>query len=214
MSEIMINIDKHKVKVRPYTLRHLLQVVLARQSKDSEKIKLAYNEIINYCVLSDHKFNSHEYKLLIVKLILISEFQYKPEKDFVCENCQHEFKVEIDQNKIGIDFNGPKELELYKFQKFSIQFKWPDLWADDNKNLMVIQCIDKIIAGDESLEIEDLSNNELDDLLNAITPEHLEKIKKMLLNPVPATVVQCKCPKCDHNHTKVISGFKEFINLL
>lgn len=198
------------VKCKSYTLRDLVKISLTKTASDSEPLKKIYSEILSKCVLSDTKFNKHESELLLIHLIAQSESEDCPKLEYTCE-CGKTKKVNLNLNHISID-NLDTPLIL-KLKNFSIKFKWPDLWADDDIASMIAKSIEAIYVGDERIELDDLTDTELNDLYSAITDEHIDYINKMLTAPVPVLGVPVKC-ECGKTSVEKLIGFKAFMDVI
>lgn len=207
-----VDLGNKRVNCKTYSLREYLQVIFSKNSHSSDLIKKAYSDIIKNNVEGDG-FNKHESELLLLNLILHSEHENEPKLKYVC-SCDHEFETIIKPQYIQIDYDKSDINIPYKFTNFSIKFKWPDLWDDDNITLMIAKCIEYIYVGDERIKVSDLSDAELDDLYDAIQPEDIEKIKNILLKPKVVAGVPVKCPKCGKTEVKVLKGFKEIESVI
>ena len=207
-----VKTDSGLIKCKAFTLKEYLNLIIAKSNSNSDLMKLAYNEIIKNNTNATN-LSKHDAELILVNLIIKSEYENSVYKDYVCE-CGNEIKVEIDPSKIRVDYDGKNINDLYPFDKFKLLFKWPELWSDDNIADMIVRCIDSIFVGDERIKLDDLSEEELDDLYELLTLDEIEKIKDFLLAPQISLIVSFKCDKCGKRHTKTIKGLKSFLEII
>lgn len=207
-----VRLDGKTIECKPYTLRDYVALNLSKTTGTVELMKQTYSRILAEST-GGQKLNKHESELALVNIIARSEHFEETMLDYECE-CGFEFKTKVNIAHATVDYNDSDISKLYKFKNFSIALKWPDLWADDDVTSMIVNAIDAIYVGDERIEINDLSDAELDDLFNAITEDDINYIKKILLAPKVSLGVPVKCPNCGKLHAHQIIGFKEFVDIL
>ncbi len=200
-----VSIGSKTFKCRAFTLGEYKDLMKA---KADGNIKDTVLDILNKCT-NARNLTKQESEMLLVKLWAHSTGEVNINTVYTCE-CEKEILVPINMNYIQLD---DVQDIIYDFKNFKIKFKYPKIFEDSNKALMVASCIDYIIVGDEKLKVDDLTEQELSDLYTAITTEDMIKISDMLVNPTiyMAIPIQCECGK---SHIKVIKGLKEFFRLL
>lgn len=198
-------IGEKVIPCRAFTLREYKQIL---ESKYNGTLKEKILEVINNCC-DCSGLNKQEMELLIVKLWANSMGEVNIEADWPCD-CGKPVRVSLNMNHTQITDH---EDIYYDFGQFKIKFKYPEIFCNENKAVVISSCIDYIIVGNENLKIDDLTSNEIDDLYNNITLEDVEKIYSALMGPTIylATPINCECGKT-HIHT--IKGLKEFFKLL
>ena len=207
-----VSIGDEKIECNSFSLNDYTKLLFARSSEDSRLIKHWMNEILKtHTTMID--FTKHKAELVIVHLIAKSLNEKIPVQEYVCE-CGNEIETPININQTYIDYNKSNEKLVYAFKNFKIKLKYPQLFEDDNVADMLIKSIEAVYVSEERIELDDLSENELNDLYNAILPSDMDNIANILLEPKVKLGVSISCKKCGKNHVHAITGFKEFIRIL
>lgn len=205
-----VKLPGRTIKCSSYNLNDFIKLNLSKTVDGSELLKRTYSDIIHKCT-NGEVMNKHESEFALIHIIAKSEHEDSVLVEYTCE-CGDISNVNLNLDHISID-GIDSNLQL-KLKTFNISFNWPNLWADDDIAKMIVDSIDAIYVGSERIELDDLSETELNDLYTAISEEHINYIKKMLLAPTPVLGVPIKCKSCGKSHIKKISGFKEFIEIL
>ncbi|AHY25172.1 baseplate hub [Pectobacterium bacteriophage PM2] len=199
-------INNKEIECRAFTLREYKNLLIAKsEGRLEDAIKKLFKDCTNAKDLP-----KHEAELLLVKLWAHSLGEVNVERIWGCD-CGKEIIVPINLIRAGIDSTDDL---LYVFKDFKIQFKYPGIFEDKNKAVMVASCIEYIITNSgEQLKVDDLSDVELDDLYSAITNVDIDQISDMLTKPKIQLAIPIKC-ECGKDHIHVVSGLKEFFKLL
>lgn len=200
-----LTINGKNISCRAFTLEEYLNLIKAKADKVLDK---TIKQLIKDCT-NAKGLNKQESELLLVNLWAHSLGEVNHTATWVCE-CGNEIDVPINTNRIQIV--GSSDL-LYSLGELRIQFKYPELFDDNDIALMIAKSIDYIIVNGEQIFVDDLSDQEIDDLYSAITTEDVLKIKDMLLKPQIQLAVPISC-KCGKNHVHQITGLKEFFKVI
>lgn len=195
------------VKAQTYTLRDKAKILVSKMNETGDTMKKLYMDLVDAV---EPNLPKHDAELVLVRLIGESENENKLVRPYTCTcgkvhnkaiNLEHLYVSNIDQELI------------YSFPKFKVEFEWPKLWDDDDITMMIVKSIKYIYAGDERLTLDDLTDNEVQDLYNAITEDTINYIKNLLLAPKLTVHVPINC-ECGKNEVHTISGFKEFMEIV
>lgn len=203
--ETRIN-GKH-IQCRAFKLKEYLDLIAAK-AKNNGEVAIVIKDIIKNCT-DAVGLNRQESELLIIKLWAHSIGEVNHEGSWHC-TCGREIPVPINFTFAQID--APEEL-WYSLPGFKIKFKYPELFDDANKAMMIAKCIDYILVNNEQIYFSDLTDNEIDDLYSAITTDDVIKISEMLLKPTVQLSVPISC-ECGESHIHTIKGLKEFFKIM
>lgn len=190
---------------RAFTLREYKDLM---EAKANGTLASVVTRIINDCT-DARNLNKQESELLLVKLWAHSIGEVNTQATWVCP-CGKELSIPVNLTHAQVD--SPEEL-VRDFGAFKIKFRYPKFFEDKEQTKMIVQCIDYIIVGNERLKVDDLTEQELQDLYNAITYDDIKAITEMLLKPTIYLAVPISC-ECGNKHIHVIKGLKEFFRLL
>lgn len=201
-----VNVAGKTINCRAFTLREYKDLLKAKLDND---IANCIVQLINKCTDAKN-LNKQESELLIIKLWAHSLGEVNHEHTYVC-SCGKEQQVALNFNHVQIDT--PDEEMIWDFLNFKVKFKYPEIFDDSNIASMVAKCIEFIDVDGSIIQIDDLSDVELEDLYGAISSESLKNISAMLLKPKVVLAVPISC-ECGESTVHVIKGLKEFFKLL
>lgn len=201
-----VRIGSRDINCRAFTLREYKDLLTA---KVNHRLEDEIKTLIKKCTDAP-EMSRQESELLLVKLWASSLGEVNHEHTYVCE-CGLEQQVPL--NFMHASFEDPEDL-LYPLGPFKIKFKYPKLFEDKNKAIMVANCIEYIITHTgEQLSVDDLTEAEIDELYSAITVDDIEKISEMLLRPQIQMAVPISC-SCGKSSVHIIKGLKDFFKLI
>lgn len=188
--EITIPSTEKKAKIRPFTVKEEKILLLAQESDDFDQVILSIKQIVGNCLqeidVDDLAMFDIEYLLLNIRARSVNniiEFKIRdPESE-------EEIDVSLDINNIEIKRNEEHDKNIEVDSNVSLIMKYPSL--DQAKMAMsapegkeneamfnvMIQCIDKVVNGDEVLTLKDFSDEEIQDFVESMSSTTLKKIE-------------------------------------
>lgn len=206
---------KEKIKYYPFSVRDEQQLLVAKESKDTEQIFNAIADVFTNCIpgIDVSKLSSYDIEFLFIQLRARSIGEIV-ELEFICE-CNKRNKLTIPLLDIEVDFSknsnslvhiGEDEetnhklyLEL-KYPTFDIALKLKDKSGTFLDNLLIKECIVRIIDEQNNV-ITDMSECSLEDFNVWYKDLHIrtqhEIYEFILSTPIVryATTIECKCGK-------------------
>lgn len=201
-----VKIKNKTIKCRAFTLREYKDLL---QAKLEDRIESFINELILNCT-DARDLNKQESELLVINLWAHSLAEVNIEREWTC-SCSRTQVVPMTLTRASLG----KEPEVVRdFGNFKIVFRYPKLFEDKNRAIMVASCIDYILtSGGEKLLLTDLSDHELDDLYSIITEKDIKEIYDELTAPKPILAIPISC-ECGEHTVHVIEGLKEFFKVM
>lgn len=188
--ELTIPSTKEKVKYRPFTVKEEKILLIAQESKDVDQVILSIKQIINNCIegLNVDKLAMFDLEYILINLRARSvnnmiEFKIKD------EDTGEEVDIELDIDDIQIkEFDGhTKVIDLengvalgMKYPHIEQLSKLKDVKEEDHANAifdMMMDCIETVIQDDEVYKLEDFTKTEVDEFLNDLTTEHINRLR-------------------------------------
>ncbi|WJZ28090.1 baseplate hub [Serratia phage 92A1] len=204
MDTFKLNIDDQIITCRTFTLDEYSELLAA---KANGTLNQAILSLFAACVKSPVALNKHQSELVLINLWARSIAQ-EHIKTWVCK-CGKEHPVKLDFSQAYIP---DTELPTYRIGNAVLNLRYPKLFEDSNKFDMVTSCIEGISIGSENLTLEELTTQEQDELVQAITLEIASEIADLLTKPKPIMGVPITC-ECGEHSVHVIEGLKNFFRL-
>lgn len=209
-----------KVKFRPFLVKEEKVLLMAKESKDPEEIRLAIRQIINNCALEPLDVDSlplFDVEMAFLKLRAKSV----GESVKLVFNCQNEVEgvpcntdTDYAMNLENVQFEIPEghDPKVMITDTIGCKLKYPTLSLTMNIEegeetfvivlRMVMQNIEYIFDADSVYKPEDTPEAELMEFLENLSPENLTQIQNFF-NTSPKVVLKDKvtCKKCGFEHT-------------
>jgi hypothetical protein len=185
--KVVIPSTKHEVSIRPFTVQEEKVLMMAKAADSAEDIVSAVKQVIQNCIIEPvnvDKLATFDIEYLFIKLRSksvgeIVDLEYTDEET----GEVYKFKVNLEDIKIKYDPNHSNKLQL--FEDVGIVMRYPTLEevklvesnADQQEAVfdMIKKCIDKIY--DDNNVYDDYTDKELDDFINSLPMDGMEKIK-------------------------------------
>ena len=196
MFDFVIPSTKKKIKIRPMLVKEEKILLIAKESKENGDILNAIKQVVNNCIIDSDididKLPIFDLEYLFIKIRSISvsnitKVSYKDNED----NKVYDFDVDLD--KIKVIFPETIEKRIMISDDTGIVLKYPDasLYSDDiflNNSetevfeMMALNCIEKIFAGDEIHVPKDYTKAELMEFLENMDIISFNKFREFTSN--------------------------------
>lgn len=225
----VLSLDK-KVKFRPFLVKEEKLLLMAKESKDSAEIKRTIYQIINNCLLEEvdiDKLPIFDIEMIFLNLRARSvgesvklSFNCKHKNDETGEVCNTDTPYVLEIDKITYSMNKDVTNVVKLTDETGIKLMYPTLPTSNVEEgaelfeavlQLIAQNVEYIYDKDSVYKSEDISEDELLDFLENLSPEHLEKINYFFKN-TPRVVVKdsIKCRKCNYIHELEVDGVYDF----
>ena len=188
--ELTLPSNNKKINYRPFTVKEEKILLTAQQSKDSDQIIIAINQIVNNCIID---YNIDNLSLFDLEYILINirarsvdnSVEFEIEDPDTKENVKlilnlDQVKVYRDEkhtNQIKIDDTYTLFLKYPNINDFSDILKKEDLSFDESYNIL-ISCIDKLASEDEVFNFKDFTKKQVDEFIESLHSDITKRIKE------------------------------------
>jgi hypothetical protein len=187
--ELTIPSTKATLKYRPFLVKEEKILLLAQGSTKSKDLILAVKQIVNNCILEgDINIDSTptfdlEYIFLKLRANSVSDIA----KFNMTEDDGEESKVEIDLNEVEVQHTENHTNMVALGNNVSLEMKYPSYTTLSNIKSeeavdvtfeMIEMCIDKVVQGEEVMELKDFSKAEVKEFLDSLTSQNFRDIQK------------------------------------
>tara|TARA_Y100000310_G_scaffold332047_1_gene406841 strand:+ start:12361 stop:13059 length:699 start_codon:yes stop_codon:yes gene_type:complete len=220
--ELTIPSTNEKVTYRPFLVKEEKILLMASSVGEPAEIVRALKQIITNCVISDINVDALatfdlEYIFLQLRKTSIGEtvdVSFNPECG--CET-KIESSIDIDDIEIQHTEGHTDNIVLIENPLLGMKMKYPSmdildsLDTTDQKLMFDIikSCIKHVY--DENEVYADYEDNELDEWLDSLNRNQLEKIQTFFdTMPRLSHDIQYKCSKCEKEQTITLQGLKSF----
>jgi hypothetical protein len=224
--ELTIPSTGKTVIYRPYLVKEQKVLLIALESQDEKQILKAVVDTIDACIYDDIKIESLatfdiEYLFIQIRSKSAGETSKLSLKCFECEVANN---VTIKLNDINIIID-KKTKEIQLTDKYTLVMKYPkyagillNIEREDGDQTMttalfelIILCLDSLRSDDDNLMFDNESKAEIENFLDGLNTEQLEKII-LFVNNLPKLQhdVHYKCTACNHDNKITLRGIQDF----
>ena len=217
--ELEIPSTGRTIKFRPYLVKEEKILMMAAETQDGSQMMSAILDTIKACVQGDCKveeLTTFDLEYLFIKLRSKSVGETSNIM-LACKSCEAQNEHTINLEEIECVGSGSEKfIELD--DKVTVEMKYPgykdlDINADDDEmgfNVLA-NSIKAVLVGDERIEIEDETPENVRAFLESMTKDQFERIGEFLLKmPQVKHDVVYDCVKCGETNTTELRGIQSF----
>ena len=224
--ETIIPSTKETVKFRPFLVKEQKNLLIAMESKDTKQILNAMLGCIESCssLTNVKKLATFDVDYMFTQ---IRSKSVGETSDIVteCTSCKHNNTVKIDLSQIKMDTDSVKDTVIPLNDQISVTMQYPSyedmmknnsIFSEDGKAIDVIldtivSCIHSVQTEDENVMIKDEPKEEVENFINSLTTEQLDKINAFV-DSMPTLEHQhdYTCENCGENKTLILRGLQDF----
>jgi len=220
--ELTIPSTNEKIRYRPYLVKEEKILLLAQQSGEPQDIIEAVSQIISNCVnnYDTTSITSFDTEYIFLKLRANSVSDLATINVYDDETDQY-VEVEVDLNDVQCPIIDQSNIiQLSEGVSITLRYtKYTDLLKinpDDDFETStdyLAMCIDKVLNGDEVLELKDFSKEEQETFINSFSADSFKNIKKYFDTMPKVTMeIEYKVKVNNRNKTKKkkLEGIADF----
>lgn len=210
-----------KIKYRPFTVKEEKILLIARESKETNDIINAIEQVVNNCIVStdvdveDFATFDLEYVMLNIRGKAINDVV-----NFTIKDPEFEEDVEItfDINEISI-VKDEKHTELIDLgNDFTLKMRYPSTkellklnGRDDQTSVFdaMVSCMDVLVHGETVYKFSDFTKKEVDDFIEGLPSSGIEAIRTFFTT-LPKMRIECPYVVQGKEKKFVIEGIETF----
>ena len=222
--ELELPSTAEKLKYRPFLVKEQKSLMIASESEDDKVIQESIASIISECTF--HKVDPWELPSFDVEYIFLrirgKSVGEKVKLNLLCPDDEKtRVEVNVDLTKVNVEMHVGHSTEIELTDDVKIIMSYPTLKDVGNIGnidseteqlfAMLKNCIYQIHEGDTIHQDVDIKEKELDEFIDSLSTEHLEKINTFFETmPKLLHKVKVKNPKTKKTREIVIEGFQSF----
>lgn len=194
-TEIKIPSTNKKELFRPFLVREEKILLMAKSSKDNNDIFRAIKQVINNCAISEafdvNKLTTFDLEYIFLNLRSMSvnniiKVSYQDTED------KEIYEFEVDISKIEVKFPENTSNIIKVNDKITIVMKYPSASLFDDRNFLdsgediyfelILRSLDKIYDGEDVMQAEDFSKEDLEEFIDQLDTKTFEKITGFIDN--------------------------------
>ena len=224
--EMTVPSTEEVVKFRPFLVKEQKVLLVAIESKDNKQILNSMLDSISSCVpnvkLDDLSTFDVDYMFTQIRSKSVGETSTVMHACIKC-NEENEVKIKLDDIKVDIPQNWKNTTEVKLSDDITVELKFPtykdvssiDFNEDtpDTEVLMdtVRACMKAVKTDDEYILIKDETKEEVENFINSLTNQQLEKITEFATNSPKLSHTQMyECKKCKTENKIELNGLQDF----
>lgn len=209
-----------KTTFRPFLVREERALLTAQESGDISTMLATMESVARNCLdKPPEQFTTFdlEYVMTLIRAKSVGEYS---DLVFYCASCDSpdaKTTVSVDLTSVQVSKN-EQTFKVKLHDKLTAQLKYPSIQdavaindATDKEFELIKRCMDKLFTEDETFNLAEEPDSEIEDFVATLTPEQKKKIEYFVDN-IPYTFirVQYKCPVCGKEHDRELKGINSF----
>lgn len=217
-----------EVSYRPYLVKEEKQMMIANETGDQKEMMRVMAATINECVEDDINVNSLttfdvEYMFTQIRSRSVGETSTV---SIECgeEGCNHKTEITVNLTEAKVD-DSDVDMEVKLTDNITLEMKWPSYHevthyydGEDGNEVefgfnMLSKCILAVATEDERTLASDTSDKELEEFIESMTSNQLEKLANVI-NNIPQLGLECKweCESCGSPNEYKLRGLQDFFS--
>lgn len=224
--EMVIPSTKETVKYRPFLVKEQKSMLVAFESQDMKQILDAMLVSIESCIpgVNVNKLATFDVDYMFTQIRSKSVGETSTVL-YACTECNEQNEVKIDLRDVNIEDKKITKSLIEINDDISVQMKYPtyddmmaaNIFSGENTSatsmLMesVKTCMYSVQTKDENIVLAHESKDEVENFINSLTNQQLEKITDFVENlPTLAHNIDFECVKCKHVNKVELKGLQDF----
>ncbi len=218
--ELTVPSTKAKLKYRPFLVKEEKILLLAQGSNNPKDLIQAVKQIVTNCIIEGDVDvdNSPTFDLEYIFLKLRANSVSDVAKFTLTEETGEESKIELDLNTVEVQHTKDHTNIIDLGDGVHLEMKYPtyttlgSVTSEDVVEVtfgMIERCIDKVIQGEEVMELKDFSKADVKEFLDSLTSQNFRDIQKFF-DEIPKLqhTVEYKVGK--EKKTRTFTGLADF----
>lgn len=205
---------------RPFLVKEERALLTAQESDDIATKLHTMESVVRNCTENLPKELTTfdlEYLMTLIRAKSVGETS---DLIFSCDSCNDpnaEARVSVDLSKVQVsDRTHPGKIKLN--ENLTAVLKYPsvqdviDIHESDDKSIALIKkCLDKLFTDEESFDLKEESDEEIDEFLETLTVNQKEQIQHFV-DSIPHAYINVgyTCPSCGKFHDRQLKGINNF----
>lgn len=210
--------SKRKVDYRPFTVKEEKLLLMAAESDDAAQVNKAIKQILTNCFIEE--LDIDEMPIVDVEYIFL-KLRATSVENLVTLKVQDDddkkyYDIEYDLNEAVVVFDPNHTNKIPLNDEVTLIMKYPSFkMIDKMSNVendvvnIVSLCIDKVVNGEEILNLNDFSDQEVMEFIESFTSKNMRDIEGFF-NSLPSLRAQVTYITPNGAKTKEVVGLQSF----
>ena len=211
------------VRFRPFLVKEEKVLMIAMESNDNIQMLNAIVDTLDACIengINKESLATFDVEYMFTKLRSKSVGETST-VGVNCEECKEQNEVKIDLDSLVMKV--PKlDTFLEIDENISIEMKWPSFLdlvkivpessnTTDQVFSILRSCLSAIHTGDERIDLNDETAEEIQEFIESMNREQFDKLQKFVESmPALSHDVKFECVECKHNNNIKLQGMQSF----
>ena len=216
---------QEEIKYRPFLVKEQKILMMAQESGNEREIADAIGQIVSNCTFGSlDAITAPMFDVEYVFLQLRSKSVGSKVKVVVTcpDDEETKVEVEVDLDKINVQMNVKHKQEINITEDIILKFRYPmlkdlqglnDDFGDFEKAMiMVYECIDSVVHGEETVHRIDMTQDEITEFIDSFNTQQLEGIMEFFETmPKVRHKIKVTNPKTKKKSEILLEGLENFL---
>ena len=223
--KLLLPSTQEEIKYRPFLVKEQKILMIAQESEDENQLGDAMGKLVSNCTFGALNVNeSPMFDIEYVFLQLRSKSAGSKVKiNVTCPDDEEtQVEVEIDLEEVSVQHSVEHSQEIAITEDIKLKLRYPmlrdlqDIRGDvsefEKAILMVHECIENVIYGEETIPRIDMTNDEISEFIDSFNTEQMENVMNFFETmPKLRHVIDVTNPKTKVKSEVLLEGLLSFL---
>jgi len=223
--KLLLPSTQEEIKYRPFLVKEQKILMIAQESGEEKQLADAMGELVSNCtfgVLDVNQSPMFDVEYVFLQLRAKSAGA-KVKINVTCPDDEEtQVEVEVNLEKIGVQHSVEHSQEIAITEDIKLKLRYPmlrdlqDIRGDvsefEKAILMVHECIENVIYGEETIPRIDMTNDEISEFIDSFNTEQMENVMNFFETmPKLRHVIDVTNPKTKVKSEVLLEGLLSFL---
>jgi hypothetical protein len=222
---LLLPSTQEEIKYRPFLVKEQKILMIAQESGDENQLADAMGKLVSNCTFG--ALNANESPMFDIEYVFLQlrskSAGAKVKINVTCPDDEEtQVEVEIDLEEVGVQHNVEHSQEITITEDIKMNLRYPMLKDVKSINtsltefevgiLMVYECIESVIYGEEIIHRVDMTMDEISEFIDSFNTEQIENVMKFFQTmPKLRHIVDVTNPKTKKKGEVLLEGLESFL---
>jgi hypothetical protein len=222
---LLLPSTQEEIKYRPFLVKEQKILMIAQESGDENQLADAMGKLVSNCTFG--ALNANESPMFDIEYVFLQlrskSAGAKVKINVTCPDDEEtQVEVEIDLEEVSVQHSVEHSQEITITEDIKMNLRYPMLKDVKSINtsltefevgiLMVYECIESVIYGEEIIHRVDMTMDEISEFIDSFNTEQIENVMKFFQTmPKLRHIVDVTNPKTKKKGEVLLEGLESFL---